>query len=187
LRFFPWREQGCSAYWGAPVTVLVFKKGKDGGQPVAVRYMSLFLENDVIHIAQLQGTRKIDMPPGLKDWAERLLRACMEFAKEENFRAVRVGLAQSQHSFHHPYVQASLSPEERTREAERIRERMRSHLDGSAHALGWPLEGEWFEWNNPHYRQDRQRTRDRLSARAAPSVAPVVSKRMREESVRPRL
>jgi hypothetical protein len=166
LRIFPWREQGCSAYWGSPVTVLVFKKGKDGGRPVAVRYMSLFVEDDVIHIAQLQGARKIEMPPGLRDWAERLLQACMEFAREENFRGVRVGLAQSQHSFHHPYVQPFLPPEERTKEADRIRERMRTHLDGSAQALGWPLEGQWFEWDNPHYRPDRQRTRDRPRQRA---------------------
>jgi hypothetical protein len=165
LRFFPWREQGCSAYWGSPVTVLVFKKGKDGGKPVAVRYMSLFVEDDVIHIAQMQGARKIEMPPGLKDWAERLLQACMEFAKAENFRGVRVGVAQAQHSFHHPYVQPLLSAEERVRETDRIRERMRSHLDGSAHALGWPLVGEWFEWNNPQYRQDGQQTRDRRRRR----------------------
>lgn len=166
LRFFPWRQQGCSANWSSPVTVLVFKKGKDGGKPVAVRYMSFFVKDDVIHIAQLQGVQRIEMPPGLKDWAERLLQACMEFARQEDFRGVRVALAQSQHSFHHPYLQPWLSAEERAREADLIRKRMQSHLDGSAHALGWPLEGEWFEWTNPHYRQEPQRTRDRPRRRA---------------------
>jgi hypothetical protein len=132
--------------------VMVFKRGKDRGDPVVVRYMSLFIEDDTIHVAQLQGIRKIEMPPGLKDWAERMLRACMAFARNENLRGVSVALARSKYSFHHPYVQPSLSPEERRREAERIRERMQTHLDGTARALGWHLEGECFKWNNPTYR-----------------------------------
>lgn len=152
LRFFPWREQGCRANWSSPVTVLVFKKGKDGGTPVAVRYMSLFVEDDMICVTQLQGMPKIEMPPGLKDWAERMLQACMEFAEKENFRGVSVALAQSKFSFHHPYVHPWLSADERTREADRVRERMQAHHDGSARALGWPLEGAWFKWINKNYR-----------------------------------
>lgn len=162
LRLLPWREEGCWANWSSPITVLVFKRGKDGGKPVAVRYMSFFIEDEVIHIAQLQGMRKIEMPPGLKDWAERMLRACMDFARQENLRGVSVALAQSQYSFHHPWVHPALSADERIREANRIRERMETHLNGSARALGWPLEGDWFKWNNPDYREDPRRIRDRL-------------------------
>jgi hypothetical protein len=169
LRFLPWREQGCWANWNSPITVLVFKKGKDGGKPIAVRYMSLFVQDDAIHVAQLQGMRKIEMPPGLKDWAERMLGGCVEFAQMENFRGVRVALAQSQYSFHHPYVHPWLSADERMREADRIRERMETHLDGSARALSWPLEGEWFKWNNPNYRRNPGRTRDG-EPRSAPRV-----------------
>jgi hypothetical protein len=152
LRLLPWREQGCTAWWNSPITVLVFKKGKDGGKPVAVRYMSLFVEDDMIHIPQLQGIHKIEMPPGLKDWEARMLRACMEFAEEENFRGVRLALAESLYSFHHPYVYPLLTKDERIREEERIRERMKTHHNRSASALGWPLEGAWFKWNNPNYR-----------------------------------
>jgi hypothetical protein len=65
----------------------------------------------------------------------------MEFAQEENFRGVGVALAQSQFSFHHPYVHPWLATDERIREANRIRERMQTHHNGSARALGWPLEG----------------------------------------------
>ena len=155
LRLLPWREQGCSANWSSPVAVMVFKKGKDCGSPVAVRYMSLFIEDDTIHVAQLQGMRKMEMPPGLKDWTERMLRACVAFARSENLRGVSVATARSQYSFHHPYVHPGLSPEEREREAARIRERMQTHLDGTASALGWPLEGEWFKWINPTYRSAR--------------------------------
>ena len=90
----------------------------------------------------------------------------MEFAQQENFRGVSVAVAQSQYSFHHPYVHPLLSAEERTREVERIRERMQTHLDGSARALGWPLEGEWFKWDNPNYRQDTRGIRDRPPGRA---------------------
>jgi hypothetical protein len=113
--------------------------------------MSLFVEDDRIYVAQLQGIPKIEMPPGLKDWAERMLRACMQFAQKENLRGVSVALAQSQFSFHHPYVHAGLSPDVRQREAERIRQRMQIHHDGSARALGWSLEGAWFKWNNRNY------------------------------------
>jgi hypothetical protein len=162
LRPLPWREEGCAANWSSPVAILVFKKGKDGGKPVAVRYMSLFVQDDVIHVAQLQGMRKIEMPPGLKDWAERMLHACTEFAQQEDFRGVNVALAEAQYSYHHPYVHSWLSADERAREADRIRERMQTHLNGSARALGWPLEGQWFRWNNPSYREDPQRTRDQL-------------------------
>jgi hypothetical protein len=152
LRFFPWREEGCRANWSSPVTVLVFKKGKDGGQPVVVRFMSLFIEDDMIHVTQLQGMSKIEMPPGLKDWAERMLRACMQFAQQENLLGVSVAQARSQFSFHHPYVHAWLSPDARQREADRIRDRMQAHHDGTARALGWVLDDAWFKWNNPHYR-----------------------------------
>ena len=162
LRVFPWREQGCPASWNSPITVLVFKKGKNGGQPVAVRCMSFFVEDGVIRITQLQGMRKIEMPPGLKDWTERMLRACMDFAQRENYRGVNVARAESQYSFHHPYVPPWLSTDERLREAERIRERMQTHLDGSARALGWPLEGHWFKWDNPNYREDAPSARARL-------------------------
>jgi hypothetical protein len=170
LRFFPWREQECRANWSSPVTVLVFKKGKDGGRPVAVRFMSLFVEDDMIHVAQLQGIYKIEMPPGLKDWAERMLRACMEFAQEENFRGVSVALPQSQFSFHHPYVHPWLTADERRREADRIRERMQTHHGGSARALGWPLEGAWFRWNNPNYRPRQRGANPGLPAGGRPTV-----------------
>jgi hypothetical protein len=152
LRFFPWREEGCQAVWSSPVTILVFKKGKDGGKSVPVRYMSLFVEDDMIRVAHMQGVSKIEMPPGLKDWAERMLRACVEFAQEENFRGVSVASAQSQYSFHHPYVHPWYTAEERVRETNRIRERMKTHHDGAGRALGWSLEGAWFKWNNPNYR-----------------------------------
>lgn len=152
LRFFPWREEECRANWSSPVVVLVFKKGKDGGKPVPVRYMSLFVEDNMIRVAQLQGISKIEMPPGLKDWAERMLRACVEFAQEKNFRGVSVASAELQYSFHHPYVHRWYTTDERVRETNRIRERMKTHHDGVGRALGWSLENGWFKWNNPNYR-----------------------------------
>jgi hypothetical protein len=165
LRLLPWREQGCSANWSSPVVVMVFKTGKDRGSPVAVRYMSFFIEDDTIHVAQLQGMRKMEMPPGLKDWTERMLRACVAFVRNEHLRGVNVARARSLYSFQHPYVHPGLSPEEQMREIARIRERMQTHLDGTATALGWPLEGEWFKWINPTYRSDRGRISARLRPR----------------------
>jgi len=50
FRWMPWRDQGSLANWSAPVTVGVYKKGKDGGPPEIVRYMSLFIRRGIIHI-----------------------------------------------------------------------------------------------------------------------------------------
>jgi hypothetical protein len=91
--------------------------------------------DDMICVAQLQRMPKMEMPPGLKDWAERMLQARMEFAERENFRGVSVALAQSKFSFHHPYVHPWLTADERAREADRVRERMQAHHNGSARAL----------------------------------------------------
>ena len=77
------------------------------------------------------------MELSLKDWAERMLRACMEFSQEESFRGVSVALPQSQFSFHHARVHPWLTADERKREADRIRERMQAHHSGSGRALGW--------------------------------------------------
>ena len=45
FRWLPWREEGSTANWSDPVTVTVFKKGKDGGPRETVRYMSPGAEN----------------------------------------------------------------------------------------------------------------------------------------------
>src|SRR4051812_17138098 len=121
LRWLPWREEHCSARWSAPVTVMVFKHGKSGGKPETVRYMSLFIEDGILHVVQLQGVALIEMPKGLRDWAERFVGATMEFARVANFRGVWVARAESLYSYHNPWVRPHSAPEARERERERIR------------------------------------------------------------------
>ena len=151
LRLLPWREQGCPAHWGAPITVSVSKKSQEGA-PKTVRYMSLFIRGDVIHIVQLQGVSSIEMPKGLRDWAERCVRACMEFARRENFRAVRLARSESLYSYHNPSIHWYLTPKERALATQQIRARMEKHHDGTARSLGFTSETDWFSWENSNFR-----------------------------------
>ena len=151
LRWMPWREEGSSANWSAPVTVSVYKNGKDGGRPEIVRYMSLFIRRGIVHIVQLQGVPLIEMPKGLRDWAERFVKATMEFARQQNYHGVCVARADSLYSYHHPTVRF-LPPEIRQREAKRIRTNMELHHNQTAIDLGFLPDEDWFKWQNPDYR-----------------------------------
>ena len=151
LRLLPWREQGCPAQWGAPIAVTVSKRSQEG-PPKTVRYMSLFIRDDVIHIVQLQGISSVEMPKGLRDWAERCVRACMEFARKENYRAVRLARSESLYSYHHPSIRWYFTPEERAQAMKQIRARMEKHHDGTARSLGFTPETDWFRWENSDFR-----------------------------------
>ena len=152
LRLLPWRKQGCPAHWGAPVTVTI-SKTNEGDTPKTVRYMSLFLEDDVIHIVQLQGVPLIEMPKGLRDWAERFVKACMEFARQENFRAVRLARADSLYSYHHPDIRWYFTPIQRAQTLKRIRAGFEKHHDENARTLGFIPEIHWYRWENPDFRR----------------------------------
>ena len=151
LRPLPWRKQACPAHWGAPVTVTV-SKTNSGETPKTVRYMSLFIQGDALHIVQLQGVPQIEMPKGLRDWAERFVRACMEFARRENFRAVKLARPDSLYSYHNPSIRWYFTPEERVETLKKIRAGFEKHHDGTARILGFTPETEWFCWNNPDFR-----------------------------------
>jgi hypothetical protein len=84
LRLLPWRKQACPAHWNAPVTVTV-SKTNPGDTPKTVRYMSLFIRGDALHIVQLQGVPLVEMPKGLRDWAERFVRACRSLHAKKIF------------------------------------------------------------------------------------------------------
>jgi hypothetical protein len=151
LRLLPWREQGCPAHWGAPIAVTVSKKSHEGPSKT-VRYMSLFIRDDVIHIVQLQGISSVEMPKGLRDWAERCVRACMEFARKENFRAVRLARSESLYSYHNPAIPWYFPPKERARATQQIRARIEKHHDATARSLGFTPETDWFRWENSDFR-----------------------------------
>jgi len=152
FRYLPWREEFSLANWGAPITATVFKKGKDGGRPETVRYMSMFIKDNIIHIAQLQGIPLIEMPKGLRDWAERFVKATMEFAQQENFRGIWIARAESLYSYHHPYIRRFLSPEVQERDLKRIRSNIEIHHNQTAIDLGLHPAEDWFEWTNPAYK-----------------------------------
>ena len=151
LRLLPWRKQGCPAHWGAPVTITVAKKSQDE-TPKTVRYMSLFIGGDVIHIKQIQGVPLIQMPKGLRDWSERFVKACMEFARQENFSAVKLARPDSLYSYHNPSVRWYPSPEERAQAVKKIRAGLEKHHEETARTLGFTPETDWFRWENPDFR-----------------------------------
>jgi hypothetical protein len=151
LRYLPWREEFSLANWSDPITATVFKKGKEGGKPETVRYMSMFLSDNVLNITQLQGVPLIEMPKGLRDWAERFVKAAMEYAQQENFRGVKVARADSLYSYHHPYIRQFMSAEVQERDLKRIRSNIELHHNQTAIALGFREEEDWFEWTNPAF------------------------------------
>ena len=165
LRWLPWREEGSTANWSEPVTITVFKKGKDGGPRETVRYMSLFIKDRILHITQLQGVPLIEMPKGLRDWAERFVKATMEFAQQENFRAILLARAESLYSYHHPYIRRFLPPEVQERDLKRIRANVELHHNQTAITLGFKPADDWYQWLNPAYQG--------TAATTLPAVEPV--------------
>ena len=135
LRWLPWRKQGCTAHWDAPVTVAITKKSR-GEEPKTVRYMSFFLQGDRIYIVQLQGAPSIHTPKGLTDWAERFVKGCMEFARQENFRVVNLARANSLYSYHNPETLPSLTPTDRELALKSIRASFEKHYDETGRNLG---------------------------------------------------
>jgi hypothetical protein len=107
--------------------------------------MSLFVEDDMTHVAQLQGISKIEMPPSLKGWAERMLRACMGVRARRKFS---MGECRANSRF---TIHMSTLGSLRMSADEKRTTFVQAHHCGSARALGWPLEGAWFKWNNPNY------------------------------------
>jgi hypothetical protein len=114
--------------------------------------MSLFLRGDQLHIVQLQGASSIGMPKNLADWAERFVKACMEFARRENLRTVWLAKADSLYSYHNPDTRWYLPPAERMQSLTTIRAGFEKHYDETGRALGFVPGINWFSWDNPDFR-----------------------------------
>ena len=92
------------------------------------------------------------MPKGLRDWSERCVRACMEFARQENFRAVKLAHPNSLYSYHNPYTRWYFTPKERAEALKKIRAGFEKHHSENAQTLGFTPETDWFRWENPDFR-----------------------------------
>ncbi len=133
--------------WDAPIGVLVLKKRKGKRKPAFG--MSLYIDDNTICIQQLQGYSWVDLPD---NWPVSFIEACMEFARQENLRAVRVPMAHTLYSYRYPYLHASPSlPMESANELQEIRTKMESLYDATALQLGFVATGDWYQWNNPCY------------------------------------
>jgi hypothetical protein len=131
--------------WDAPINVLVLKKRKGKRKPAFG--MSLYIDKNSICVQQLQGYSWVDLPD---KWSASFIKACVEFARQENLRAVRVPMAHSLYSYRHPYLHAPSSlPLDRANELQEIRTKMESLYDAAALELGFVAIGDWYQWNNP--------------------------------------
>ena len=76
----------------------------------------------------------------------------MEFARKENFRAVRLARSEFLYSYHNPSVRWYFTPKARAQATQQIRARMEKHHEGTARSLGFTPETDWFRWENSNFR-----------------------------------
>ncbi len=100
---------------------------------------------------QLQGAPSIHTPKSLSDWAERFVKVCMEFARQENFRMVSLARANSLYSYHNPETRGSLTPTERELALKSIRASFEKHYDETGRNLGFVSGAYWLSWKNPDF------------------------------------
>jgi hypothetical protein len=135
-------------HWDAPVTVSVFRKRK--GKERQALCMSLYIQSEILYIAQLQGVPGTDFPRELGPWAQMFIEACKQFARQQGLREVRVPKASTLISFLYPY---GWTPSENHKQAvPRIRRNMELLYDSNALQLGMVPDGDWFRWQNPRLR-----------------------------------
>lgn len=133
-----------SMHWDAPITISIFRKHK--GKKKQALCMSLYLSDNVLHIAQIQGVWRTDVPSELRMWPRIFIDCCRTFAQQERLREVRIPKAATLYSYRSPFLRPDLSAEGRERALERIRRSMMLLYDVNAVDLGFMPRGDWFAW-----------------------------------------
>lgn len=134
-------------HWDAPVTISLFRRRKGKAKQPAL-CASLYQRKKIIFIRQMQGVRRTQVPKELQPWSKLFIDACRVFACRENFTEIRVPKASALYSYQHPYINASLSPEDREIVTGKIRSDMELLYDTNALALGFVSDGDWYKWKN---------------------------------------
>jgi hypothetical protein len=135
---------GQSMHWDAPITVSVFQVRR--GKKRQALCMSLYLVGNRLHIAQIQGVSRTDVPKELRAWPKMFIEACRAFGVQENLREVSVAKAETLYSYRNPYLSVDLLPEARQNALRRIRRNMKLLYDTNALELGFVPDGDWYRW-----------------------------------------
>jgi hypothetical protein len=115
--------------------------------------MSLYLANGFIHIVQIQGVSKTDVPKDLRYWPRTFMEVCRQLARQEGLKGVRVSKAEALYSYRNPYVRPQLPPDARESALQRIRRDMKLIYDTNAIALGFLPEDYWYRWDAQNHRR----------------------------------
>lgn len=133
-----------SMHWDAPVAISVFRERR--GKKRQALCMSVYLANNSIYIAQIQGIARTDAPKELRSWPKIFIESCRMFAAQEKLNQVMVPKAETLYSYRNPFLRGDLSPDARAHNIERIRRNMKLLYDTNAIQLGFIPNGDWFMW-----------------------------------------
>lgn len=131
--------------WEAPAGFAIW----DEKQPMFA--MAVELRKGFLCIRQLQGVPGRPLPPNLRDWPRRFVRAAMRFARLTGLRGVRLYRAHTCAFYRRPYFEDPPSLDE-TSPAEYLKEyrqRMRRRYDGTARQMGFVMKKDYGEWLCP--------------------------------------
>jgi hypothetical protein len=157
-----------SMHWDAPVTVSIFRERK--GKKRQALCMSLYVVDNVLYVAQIQGIPGTDAPKELRAWPKIFFEACRKFACQEHLREVRIPKAETLYSYRNPHLGPDLLPKARVHTLLRIRRNMRLLYDANALDLGFFPDGDWLRWECSNRPKERHQVAiDLLSRRRVPS------------------
>ena len=124
--------------------------------------MSVYLINDILSVAQIQGIAGTDAPKELRAWPKLFIEACRSFAIQERLREVRIPKAETLYSYRNPYLSPQLLPKARIHTLARIRRNMKLLYDTNALDLGFFPDGEWLRWKVSNSPEGRPRIANKL-------------------------
>ena len=135
----------CTDYkiaWEAPVVFAIW----DADRPLFG--MAIEFQPGVLSIRQLQGVAGVHMREIAPDWTQRLVKACIRFARLTGIKTVRLYHADQRLSYYIPWYTEPVDDPERKRQE--LRRRLRAIYDGTGRKLGLRRMKNWSEWINPN-------------------------------------
>lgn len=133
-------------HWDAPIVVVIMYHDENGNRKEACG-MSLYIENNALHIKQLQGGKSVTFPRKFKVWPQLFLKSCIAFARGSRFDRVYLAKAEALYTYRWPELGPNGIP--RSRESiEDHRKRMKLRYDETARICGFESEGNWWVWKN---------------------------------------
>ncbi len=130
--------------WEAPIVFLVqLNDGTSLGLAVEFR-------GSVLCVRQMQGTKGADIPREINHWPLIFMRACIDFAKQNNLREVRLYRADQSGFYWHPVAIPYENGEQWSVAVANLQRRMRQRYDGTAYNLRMIMTRRYGFWTNPN-------------------------------------